>query len=38
MIPENAPAWLKDADTDYTDVEIRNGVVICKSGVWNDGT
>src|SRR3990167_6392534 len=39
MIPENAPQWLKDAKTEYANVEIIDSYpyVIWHDGVWRGG-
>ena len=34
---KDAPQWLLDADTNFADVEIIDGIVHWNGGVWRDG-
>ena len=34
---ENPPQWLLDADTNFANVEIIDGIVHWNGGVWKDG-
>ena len=34
---ENPPQWLLDADTNFANVEIIDGIVHWNGGVWRDG-
>ena len=38
MIPDNAPAWVKSAETKNANVEMFAGSVIWRGGTWRGGT